>query len=112
MGMWYWECDTDRFGDSESDDLTRGISDQIADYSDWRIAYNSRLNRVYLFPGDVKAQTIRTLQNVEAILAAGGAGFEDVLVLRAQRLRRQRRAKATVGERIERVLQGVPAWAR
>lgn len=45
--------DTDRFGDSESDDLTRGISDQIAAYSDWRIAYNSRVNRVYLFPGDV-----------------------------------------------------------
>ena len=36
----------------------------------------------YLHPGDVRAQTIRTLQNVEAILAAGGAGFEDVLMLR------------------------------
>ncbi|OIJ25114.1 RidA family protein [Nocardioides luteus] len=36
----------------------------------------------YLFPGDVKAQTVRTLQNVEAILAAAGAGFEDVLMLR------------------------------
>lgn len=36
----------------------------------------------YLFPGDVKAQTIRTLQNVEAILAAAGAGFGDVLMLR------------------------------
>lgn len=36
----------------------------------------------YLFPGDVKAQTVRTLQNVEAILAAGGAGFGDVLMLR------------------------------
>ncbi|GAA4899656.1 reactive intermediate/imine deaminase [Stackebrandtia albiflava] len=36
----------------------------------------------YLHPGDVGAQTIRTLQNVEAILAAGGAGFADVVMLR------------------------------
>jgi reactive intermediate/imine deaminase len=36
----------------------------------------------YLFPGDVAAQTIRTLQNVEAILAAGGATFDDVMMLR------------------------------
>jgi len=36
----------------------------------------------YLHPGDVGAQTTRTLQNVEAVLAAGGASFDDVLVLR------------------------------
>jgi reactive intermediate/imine deaminase len=36
----------------------------------------------YLFPGDVAAQTIRTLQNVEAVLAAGGATFDDVMMLR------------------------------
>lgn len=36
----------------------------------------------YLFPGDVAAQTVRTLQNVEAILAAGGATFDDVMMLR------------------------------
>jgi reactive intermediate/imine deaminase len=36
----------------------------------------------YLFPGDVKAQTERTLQNVEAVLTAAGAGFDDVLMLR------------------------------
>ncbi|MBN9633145.1 MAG: RidA family protein [Actinobacteria bacterium] len=36
----------------------------------------------YLHPGDVKAQTVRTLRNVEAILAAGGAGFDDVMMLR------------------------------
>lgn len=36
----------------------------------------------YLHPGDVKAQTIRTLQNVEAILAAGDATFDDVMMLR------------------------------
>jgi 2-iminobutanoate/2-iminopropanoate deaminase len=32
--------------------------------------------------GDAGAQTLRTLQNVEAILAAGGAGFGDVLQVR------------------------------
>ena len=42
--------DTDRFGDSEADDLTRGIIDSIESYTGWRIIYNSRLNRVYLFP--------------------------------------------------------------
>ncbi|HLS15522.1 MAG TPA: Rid family hydrolase [Beutenbergiaceae bacterium] len=36
----------------------------------------------YLHPGDVGAQTVRTLQNVLAILQAGGASFEDVLMLR------------------------------
>ncbi|QNE36126.1 RidA family protein [Leifsonia shinshuensis] len=36
----------------------------------------------YLHPGDVKAQTERTLRNVEAILAAAGAGFDDVMMLR------------------------------
>lgn len=36
----------------------------------------------YLFPGDVAAQTTRTLRNVEAILAAGGATFDDVMMLR------------------------------
>jgi reactive intermediate/imine deaminase len=32
--------------------------------------------------GDVKAQTTRVLQNIEAILKAGGATFDDVLMLR------------------------------
>ncbi|GLZ79491.1 reactive intermediate/imine deaminase [Actinorhabdospora filicis] len=36
----------------------------------------------YLFPGDVKAQTIKTLENVEAILKAGGASLDDVIMLR------------------------------
>lgn len=36
----------------------------------------------YVFAGDVRAQPIRTLQNVEAILSVGGASFEDVLMLR------------------------------
>ncbi|MEV6432341.1 RidA family protein [Nocardia sp. NPDC051463] len=36
----------------------------------------------YLFPGDVAAQTIRTLHNVKAIIDAGGATFDDVVMLR------------------------------
>jgi 2-iminobutanoate/2-iminopropanoate deaminase len=36
----------------------------------------------YLHAGDVKAQTRRTLENVRAILAAGGAGVEDVVMFR------------------------------
>jgi len=36
----------------------------------------------YLYPGDVAAQTTRTLENVRAILEAGGATFDDVAILR------------------------------
>jgi reactive intermediate/imine deaminase len=36
----------------------------------------------YLHAGDVRGQTVRTLANIEAILVAGGASFEDVLMLR------------------------------
>ncbi|MEV4616115.1 RidA family protein [Kitasatospora sp. NPDC049258] len=36
----------------------------------------------YLHPGDVKAQTRRTLENVRAVLEAGGATVEDVLMFR------------------------------
>lgn len=36
----------------------------------------------YLHAGDVRAQTVRTLANVEAILTAGGATFDDVMMLR------------------------------
>ncbi|HIW61431.1 MAG TPA: RidA family protein [Candidatus Stackebrandtia excrementipullorum] len=36
----------------------------------------------YLYPGDVAAQTTRTLHNVAAVLAAGGADFSDVVMLR------------------------------
>jgi 2-iminobutanoate/2-iminopropanoate deaminase len=36
----------------------------------------------FVFEGDVKAQTTRVLQNVEAILTAGGATFDDVVMLR------------------------------
>jgi reactive intermediate/imine deaminase len=36
----------------------------------------------YLHPGDVAAQTTRVLQNVLAVLEAGGAGFDDLVMLR------------------------------
>ncbi|MEV0399135.1 RidA family protein [Actinoallomurus sp. NPDC050550] len=36
----------------------------------------------YVHPGDVKAQTTRTLENVKAILEAGGASVEDVVMFR------------------------------
>lgn len=42
--------DTDKFGQSEADDITASISDQVMDYTGWTIIYNSRLDRVYLFP--------------------------------------------------------------
>ena len=36
----------------------------------------------YVCLGDIRSQTERTLANVEAVLAAGGAGFADVIMLR------------------------------
>lgn len=36
----------------------------------------------YLHPGDVGAQTTRTLENVKAIVEASGASFDDVIMLR------------------------------
>ncbi|MBN7794188.1 RidA family protein [Microbacterium esteraromaticum] len=36
----------------------------------------------YIAEGDVHAQTLRTLENVRAILEAGGASVEDVLMFR------------------------------
>ena len=36
----------------------------------------------YIGEGDVREQTRRTLENVKAILAAGGVGVEDVLMFR------------------------------
>lgn len=36
----------------------------------------------FVFEGDVTAQTTRVLQNIEAILKAGGATFDDVVMLR------------------------------
>jgi reactive intermediate/imine deaminase len=43
----------------------------------------------YLHPGDVGAQTVRTLRNVEAILAAAGATFDDVMMLRVYLTKRE-----------------------
>ncbi|MFK4790943.1 RidA family protein [Microbacterium sp. ZW T5_56] len=43
----------------------------------------------YLFPGDVAAQTIRTLENVKAIVEASGATFDDVIMLRVYLTKRE-----------------------
>lgn len=40
------------------------------------------VTNTYIAEGDVYAQTIRTLENVRAILEAGGASVEDVLMFR------------------------------
>ena len=36
----------------------------------------------YVAPGDVKAQTTRTLENVKAIVEAGGGTVDDILMFR------------------------------
>ncbi|MGW6729218.1 RidA family protein [Nocardia sp. NPDC055029] len=41
-----------------------------------------RATNEYLHPGDVAAQTTRTLMNVLAIVEAAGATFDDVVMLR------------------------------
>ncbi|MCW2879703.1 MAG: reactive intermediate/imine deaminase [Sphaerisporangium sp.] len=43
----------------------------------------------YVHPGDVRAQTRRTLENVKAILLAGGATVEDVLMFRVYLTKRE-----------------------
>ncbi|WP_278265879.1 RidA family protein [Nocardia sp. AG03] len=43
----------------------------------------------YLHPGDVAAQTTRTLRNVAAIVDAAGATFDDVVMLRVYLTKRE-----------------------
>jgi len=43
----------------------------------------------YLGEGDVREQTRQTLKNVKAILAAGGAGVDDVLMFRVYLTKRE-----------------------
>jgi 2-iminobutanoate/2-iminopropanoate deaminase len=43
----------------------------------------------YVGEGDVRAQTRQTLANVKAILAAGGAGVDDVLMFRVYLTKRE-----------------------
>jgi reactive intermediate/imine deaminase len=43
----------------------------------------------YVHAGDVRAQTRRTLENVKAILEAGGATVDDVLMFRVYLTRRE-----------------------
>lgn len=41
---------TDQFGDVETDDISRMISNAVEGYEGWTIAFNKRLQRVYCFP--------------------------------------------------------------
>ncbi|MFB9165589.1 RidA family protein [Arthrobacter psychrochitiniphilus] len=43
----------------------------------------------YIGAGDVKVQTRRTLENVKAILAAGGSSVEDVIMFRVYLTKRE-----------------------
>ena len=43
----------------------------------------------FVFAGDVKGQTTRVLQNIEAILKAGGGSIDDVLMLRVYLTQRE-----------------------
>ena len=43
----------------------------------------------FVFTGDVKGQTTRVLQNIEAILKAGGASIDDVVMLRVYLTQRE-----------------------
>lgn len=43
----------------------------------------------YLHPGDVAAQTTRTLENVKAIVEGAGATFDDVVMLRVYLTKRE-----------------------
>lgn len=45
--------------------------------------------QTFIGEGDVAAQTTRTLQNVRAILEAGGSSVEDVLMFRVYLTRRE-----------------------
>jgi len=40
----------DKFGNVETDDLSRDIFDKIEDYNEWVITYNERTQRVYCYP--------------------------------------------------------------
>ncbi|MEU8226251.1 RidA family protein [Kribbella sp. NPDC048915] len=43
----------------------------------------------FVHVGDVKAQTTRVLQNIEAILVAGGSSVDDVVMLRVYLTKRE-----------------------
>ncbi|RZT20583.1 MULTISPECIES: RidA family protein [Kribbella] len=43
----------------------------------------------FVFTGDVKGQTTRVLQNIEAILKAGGGSIDDVVMLRVYLTQRE-----------------------
>ncbi|MFT4296728.1 MAG: RidA family protein [Micropruina sp.] len=47
------------------------------------------VSNTYIGAGDVRVQTRRTLENVKAILAAGGSSVEDVIMFRVYLTKRE-----------------------
>lgn len=45
--------DTNTFGNSEADDLTAIVADQVAGYTGWTIVFNTRTRKTYCFPTGV-----------------------------------------------------------
>lgn len=43
---------TEKFADVQTDDITVPIKDKLEGFKTWRVAYNSRVQRVYFFPDD------------------------------------------------------------
>lgn len=41
---------TERFADVQADDITVPVADQVSSFTGWTTVYNSRLQRIYLFP--------------------------------------------------------------
>ena len=45
--------DTNTFGNSQGDDITAIIADQVSDYTGWTIVFNGRTRRAFCFPSGV-----------------------------------------------------------
>lgn len=57
---------TEKFGDVLEDDLSILISDQIEDYDNWTLIYNSRLKRLYCFDNEGNCWVyFKSLKNTE-----------------------------------------------
>jgi hypothetical protein len=53
--------DTDRFADSEANDFSLKIQDDIETYKDWTVVYNNRTQKAYCFPSGVSACYVASL---------------------------------------------------
>ena len=65
--------DTNRFGDSEYDNIASNVTNVIDGYSAWTLIYNSRINRAYAFPsGGSEVWVCDTAMLPTANVLAGG----------------------------------------